>query len=137
MAAVDPLQALANDWLAYHRAMQTDQPGLINMPTSDELFQFVIDVDDIIRSDHNKAWHLIQLIFISCQDDFEKACLASGPLEDLLAKHGDLVIDNVEMAASTSEEFRELLFGVWRNGISSSIWQRVKNAAGSAPGENS
>ena len=126
----DLLQGLVDGWLAYHRVAQTDQPGVVEMPASDELFQFVIDVDDIVRSNPEQAWLLIQLIFAACSNDLERACLAAGPLEDLLAKHGTTVIDRVEAAASSNEDFRELLVGVWRNGIDPFIWERVQRAAG-------
>jgi len=128
----DALQVLVDGWLAYHRAAQTDHFGAVEMPASDELFQFVIDVDDIVRSNPEDAWILIQLIFIACRGDMERACLAAGPLEDLLTKHGVTVIGRVEAAASKDGDFRELLMGVWRNGIAPGVWERVQRAAGAA-----
>jgi uncharacterized protein DUF6869 len=128
----DPLQRLVEGWLAYHRAAQTGEIGLVKMPVSDELFQFVIDVDDLVRDDPERAWLVIQLIFAACRDDLERACLAAGPLEDLLAKHGPSFIDRVEQAAANDNDFRELLVGVWRNGIDHPIWERLQRAAGTA-----
>ena len=126
------LQVLVDGWLAYHRAAQTDHLGVVEMPVSDELFQFLIDVDDIVRSKPEQAWILIQLIFAACRDDVERACLAAGPLEDLLVRHGITVIDRVEAAASRDSDFRELLVGVWRNGMAPAVWERVQRAAGTA-----
>lgn len=89
---------------------------MVKAPVSDELFQFVLEVDDLVRSDPERAWLVIQLIFAACRDDVERACLAAGPLEDLLAKHGALFIDRVEHAASNDDNFRELLVGVGATG---------------------
>jgi len=80
----DSPKRLVDGWLAFHRAVQTGELGAM-MPVSDELFQFVIDVDDLVRNDPERAWLVIQLIFAACRDDLERACLAAGPLEDLLA----------------------------------------------------
>lgn len=126
----DNLQDLVDGWLAYHRAAKTDELGVVAMPKSDELFQFVIDVDDIVRGDSEQGWFVIQLIFAACRNDFERACLAAGPLEDLLSKHGSAVIDTVELTASKNSEFRELLAGVWRNGMAQQVWERIQRIAG-------
>jgi hypothetical protein len=128
----DPPQLLIEGWLAYHRAAQTGETGVVKMPVSDELFQFVVDVDDLVRDAPERAWLVIQLIFAACRNDLERACLAAGPLEDLLAKHGPSFIDRVEQAAVNDNDFRELLVGVWRNGIAQSIWERLQRAAGQA-----
>lgn len=122
-------QRLAHGWLAHHRA-QSGKPGGVSSLVSDDLFQFVIDVDDLVRQDPEQAWLVIQLIFHACRDDLERACLAAGPLEDLLAKHGSSFIDRVEQVAENNSDFRELLVGVWRNGMPHPIWKRVQHAAG-------
>lgn len=126
----DPLQCLVDGWLAYHRAAQSRQLCAIETPVADELFQFVVDVDNLVRTDPERAWFVIQLIFAACRDDLERAQLAAGPLEDLLAKHGPAFIDRIEKTASNSGDFRELLVGVWRNGIAYPVWQRMQRAAG-------
>ena len=128
----DPLKRLVDGWLAYHRAEQSGELGVVKVPVSDELFQSVIDVDDLVRNDPERAWLVIQLIFAACRDDLERACLAAGPLEDLLAKHGPSFIDRIEQVSSDNSDFRELLVGVWRNGIAYPIWERLQRAAGTA-----
>jgi hypothetical protein len=52
--------------------------------------------------------------------------LASGPLEDFIAKLGDMVIDKVEARAAADPKFRNLLGGVWRNSMSDEVWTRVQ-----------
>ena len=125
----DHLQRLVDGWLAYQRA-QADGTGASEVPVPDALFQFVVEVDNLVREDPEQAWRVIQLIFIACGNDLERACLAAGPLEDLLAKHGSAFIERVENAALNDSNFRELLVGVWRNGIANPIWERLQRAVG-------
>lgn len=56
--------------------------------------------------------------------------LAAGPLEDLLAHNGPTVIDEVERLARQSAAFRDTLRGVWKNGMTDDIWDRVVVARG-------
>jgi len=55
--------------------------------------------------------------------------LSAGPLEDLLANHGTVIIQKVELEAKQNPAFRNLLSGVWQNQTPSPIWTRVKLAA--------
>ena len=52
--------------------------------------------------------------------------LAAGPLEQILANHGDSVIERVEELAKTIPEFSRLLGGVWQNAMTSEVWLRVQ-----------
>jgi hypothetical protein len=54
------------------------------------------------------------------------ALLAAGPLEDLLAHHGELWIDRVEAQAQADPKFNYLLGGVWQNQMTEDVWQRVQ-----------
>ena len=122
----DPLQATAEGWLAYQRSVRTDAVGARVDSDNEDLFSFTIQVDDLVRHRPEAAWFAIQLIFLKCASDLERACLAAGPLEDLLAKHGAAFIDRVELAASTDPGFKELLTGVWQSGIDPPIWERIQ-----------
>ncbi len=51
--------------------------------------------------------------------------LAAGPLEDLLAYHGEAIIDRVEVEARTNGAFASLLGGVWQNAMPDSVWERI------------
>ncbi len=126
----DPLQRIAEGWLNYQRAAQFGPEGVVKMPVSDELFEFVEQVDELVRKEPEVAWVTIQLIFVGCKNDIERACLAAGPLEDLLAKHGLMFIDRVETVAASNPDFRELLAGVWRNTIAAPVWERLQQALG-------
>ena len=49
--AGDSLERLAEGWLAYHRAAETEQQGVLRMPESDELLEFVIQMDNLVRKE--------------------------------------------------------------------------------------
>jgi hypothetical protein len=51
--------------------------------------------------------------------------LAAGPVEDLLTRHGSMMIEKVEAEALRNPSFRNLLGGVWQNKMPSEIWERI------------
>lgn len=53
------------------------------------------------------------------------AVLAAGPLEDLLTKSGDEVVDQVASLARRDESFRVLLNGVWCTGMKPHILEKL------------
>ena len=53
------------------------------------------------------------------------AVLAAGPLEDLLANNANVVIDQVEVLARRSPDFRHLLNGVWDSTIHPEVLSRL------------
>jgi len=52
--------------------------------------------------------------------------IAAGPLEGYLSKFSDSVIDAVESRASSDPKFARVLSGVWKHGMSDSVWKRVR-----------
>ena len=85
-------------------------------------------VDRLAREDPDTAWLLILEILSRTNDGKTIACLAAGPLEDLIAHHGAHVIDRVETEARRNPNFRHLLGGVWSNTTPADIWSRVEAA---------
>jgi hypothetical protein len=72
------------------------------------------------------AWKVITAIRKVDSSDVILANLAAGPLEDLLAKHGEQFIDQVERLARRDEEFRYILTGVWgQNRMRKEVWDRL------------
>ena len=51
--------------------------------------------------------------------------LAAGPLEDLLAENGHVVVEQVEVLARRSPEFRLLLNGVWDSTINPGVLSKL------------
>jgi|SRR3569833_140346 len=78
------------------------------------------------------AWPAIVQISEQKLTDEQKALLAAGPLETLLAWHGAAFIDQIEQQAQRSTSFRHLLGGVWQRDISPEIWNRVEKARSEA-----
>lgn len=54
--------------------------------------------------------------------------LAAGPLEDLLSSNGPQYIDRVELLARRDPKFNYLLGGVWQQGMTNDVWERVQRA---------
>lgn len=52
--------------------------------------------------------------------------LGAGPLEDLLARHGERSIAAIEREARRNPRLRIALAGVWRNTIAEPVWLRVQ-----------
>jgi hypothetical protein len=83
---------------------------------------------DACTEEPELAWSAIQEILRRKVSDEEMALLAAGPMETLLAWHGDAFIDRVERQAATDARFNYLLGGVWRNTMRDEIWERIQCA---------
>jgi hypothetical protein len=55
--------------------------------------------------------------------------IAAGMLEGLLGRHGEAVIERVEVRAALDPKFRRVLSGVWQYMMSDQIFARVRAAA--------
>ena len=80
-------------------------------------------------SDPERCWSIILRIFALDRSDHLLANLAAGPLEDLLAAHGERFIERVETLALQEPRFRFTTQMVWRNSISAPVWARLRKAA--------
>lgn len=87
-------------------------------------------LDNLVRYEPEEAWKVIEAITRASGNDATLANLAAGPVEDLLAKHGDQFIARIEALARKDGQFRKLLGGVWRNTITEKVWLRIKAVAG-------
>lgn len=54
--------------------------------------------------------------------------LAPGPLEDLLAAHGSLLIERIEAEERRNPTLNLLLGGVWQNTMTPQVWDRMRAA---------
>ncbi len=66
----------------------------------------------------------------------QASLLAAGPLEDVIADHGPMVIGLAETLSRQSARFRYLLSGVWPRGqdVDGPVWHRVMAARAPGPG---
>ena len=111
------LAALAETWVAHFLApseasrasdMIGGQVWQLCANEPERAFLFVLEV---LRRDRSKK------IF---------GVLSAGPLEDILANHGETMIERVEAEARSSPLFAKLLGGVWQNEMSDEVWRRVQ-----------
>jgi hypothetical protein len=123
------LYRLACDWVVYFGLLGTQRNEKKNSPEMEKYMGSIIDIGLLILNYPDKGWELINIIFHKVADDPEMmACLAAGPLEDLLVEHGEKFISEVEELALANHKFKELLTGVWRNRISCEVWKRIRKA---------
>ena len=89
-----------------------------------------LELNQICTRDPELAWELILEIFRASDNERVRGVLAAGPMEDLLANFGAVVIERVEALANSDDSFRALLRGIWKNRMSSDVWQRVQACRG-------
>jgi hypothetical protein len=71
-------------------------------------------------------WELVlDMIRLAPEDCLGR--VAAGPLENLLSRYGDDVIDQVEAESRTDPRFARTLRGVYRMTMSDQIWHRVSS----------
>lgn len=120
--AVGDLERLADSWIRYQEAALRQPKGVDH----DADFAPVRIVNELARNEPRSAIALIKSVLAKVSGEEMLSVLAAGPLEDVLAKHGSEVIDEVEALALQDHRFRELLFGVWRNTIDANTWARIE-----------
>jgi hypothetical protein len=77
------------------------------------LFEAWREVDELVRVDPEAGWLLALDLVAASPDDQALAAIAAGPLEDLLCRWSDLLIDRVEAEARRDAKFRRCLTGAW------------------------
>ncbi len=99
----------------------------IDDPKRDD-FEWVDDIEyQFVYMEPEKALDLVSAILKLKPNNETIEVLAAGPLEEVLAQHGPLIIDRVEKEASLSLSFAKLLGGVWKNAMTPDVWARVQN----------
>ncbi|HTP26247.1 MAG TPA: hypothetical protein VMK12_11375 [Anaeromyxobacteraceae bacterium] len=117
------IDSLADAWLRYQTvALTRDERALDGHPD----FDAVMATSALARNQPAAAISFIQGVLCRTEDEELLAILAAGPLEDLLVYHGPEVIERIENLSRNDDKFRQLLFGVWRNEIDSSTWNRLE-----------
>lgn len=122
------IQRIARDWIHYQRL------SCAGDPEADAYMDSGLDLTELVTTNPFPGLEAIKLALRLLSDEADNelllACLAAGPLEDLLAYQGETIIDAVEAEAGRNEKFRALLRGVWRNSMTSDVWARVQALAG-------
>lgn len=120
-----PLDRLAERYLAYLRAGEDEAPPPDDHPdawTSDLFFELTQDHPELGLA------ATVETIRI-CDTPEDVAVIAAGPLEDLIATHGAVLIDEIEDRAVRDPRFAYALTGVWPQGRDGTLlWARVEAA---------
>lgn len=116
----EELLALADAWIAYHLAAKGSPER--------EATAWATDLYELEYEEPEALWQLILTIHSKDQSPRIQEVLSAGPVEDLLAKHGDRFIQRVEVQAQQDPKFAKLLGGVWQNTMTDAIWQRLQRA---------
>lgn len=78
----------------------------------------------------DQGFAIIEEIMRIDSSDIILANIAAGPMESLLAQHGQKFIDKIEQLAAADSQFRKMLGAMWQHNIEENIWTRVKRVAG-------
>jgi hypothetical protein len=90
-------------------------------------------LDSIVRRNPGLALEVVLACLDRATSPEDVAQIAAGALEDLVAHHGEHVIDRIEQAALASARVRYALSGVWPQGRGGGpVWPRI--LAARAPG---
>lgn len=93
---------------------------------SDELCEAWEKAYELKYDNPEALWQLILEIHKQDKSRVVAEVLSAGPLEDLLAEHGEEFIEVVETQAKQDPSFAFLLGGVWQNTMTDEVWQRVQ-----------
>jgi hypothetical protein len=115
---LDAVAELAEAWIRYWQAPED------SAERGD--FDLAMKFHDIEYHRPEILWAMILAIHSRDQSIHIQQVLSAGPLENLLALHGENFIDCVESEARTDPSFARLLGGVWKNRMSEGVWQRVQ-----------
>lgn len=110
---------LADAWIAFTNSPTGSQ-------ANEDLFWAFDDVYWVVQGDPAVGLDLILRILSKDSSGRIQENLSAGPLENLLAYHGEKIIARVEEEAFRNPLFKRLLGGVWQNSMSPEVWRRVQ-----------
>jgi len=85
-------------------------------------------LSDLIESHPLDAWERILWLVKHAKTPDALGLIGAGPLEDLLSKHGKVIIDQVEAAAVADSRFANCLAAVWGwSRMEPSVYERVQH----------
>lgn len=114
----DAILELADAWIRYWQAPED------SAERGD--FDLAMRFHDIEYHQPEILWAMILAIHSRDQSTHIQQVLSAGPVENLLALHGEEFIDRVESEAQRDPSFAKLLGSVWKNRMSDEVGQRVQ-----------
>ena len=73
----------------------------------------VRELNTLVQDDPTEAWEVTRILVNTAPSDGALAYVAAGPLEELLNKHGPVVIDRIEEESRQNLRLQLALSGVW------------------------
>ena len=121
----DANRNLAEAWIKLQHTPQKSD-------ARDELWWAWEQLDELCRTEPEKACDVVQQIIAQDQSDQILSNVGAGPIEDLLVHHGARIIDRVESCARSNPAFKRMLGIVWKNRVPDDVWNRIKAIAPSS-----
>jgi len=84
----------------------------------------VREVDVLVQDDPTEAWEVTRILVNTAPSDEALAYVAAGPLEELLHRHGSVLIDRIEEESRGNERLQLALSGVWGLDRDSPVFDR-------------
>jgi hypothetical protein len=84
----------------------------------------VREVDTLVQDSPTEAWEVTRILVNTAPSDEALAYVAAGPLEELLHKHGPVVIDRIEEESRENLRLQLALSGVWGLDPSDPVFDR-------------
>lgn len=112
-------EGIANSWVRYH---------LLGA----EVDYWAIEaLNELISKDPLAAWKVICEINSHPIDEtwleFVDGCIGAGPLESLIALHGETILTEVLNEASCSDRLRRQLAVIYESSIGVNNWKKIRN----------
>jgi hypothetical protein len=82
------------------------------------------EVDTLVRDDPTEAWEVTRILVNTAPSDEALAYVAAGPLEELLHRHGSVLIDRIEEESRGNARLQLALSGVWGLDPGSPVFDR-------------
>jgi len=111
------IETLSNEWIAAES---------VEFKKGDELHWAIEYVMDLSLDDkYQELWSFIKCTYSKDLPTQVEEIFAAGPIEDFLAGAGEKYFDEVSSLARRDSKFKDLLGGVWQNGMSEEFWQKI------------
>jgi hypothetical protein len=121
-------QEIAEAWIKHCHLSNGDRSSRLQAKT--EFLWAWETLRNLVRSDPEKAWRVVQIMWRADSSEQILAKIAAGPVEEILALHGTKFIDRFEAVARAEPIFNKMLGAVWQSTIPQDVWERVKAVAG-------
>lgn len=117
------IRNIAESWVRMHCAEEKSEAYTENFWAFEALL-------DLCENSPEQCLAVINQIILIDTSDVVLANLAAGPVEDLLVKHGERVIELLMQYAQKNHMWKKILGAVWNNDISDRVWQQLISVAG-------